>query len=559
MAGKFKMPEKFEANADVRAGFDYIGERLDDVEKAIGGQSAEAISSVRTELADVVAGQAALAEKLKAATHSPVSDTDMASRVAGLSLPFDVDEEFSHVSREQWNLLNYKPDELAFASSASRFHTGLGVQTVQAINGSRYSEFDHVMTRTQQVNDALYILHTILSKTEAYQRKGDTVLQRMKSLKLWKEWERLTTQLRVAGLNTEESGAGSQWLPSYFSAQMHDLVQLELGVANLFPSIDMPGKQYTSPVLYADGTCYYVPEQVTGTVGSGTAIPVSNPTTGNMVLNAWKIASRMFCTSEATEDLIIPVIPFMLGQLAKVIARGDDDICLNADGIAGAGHDAYAHMDVGRTTAPAGPQTADVTHLLRVPCQGLRKMANVNGWSNGTTGAACTIDLSVPSYPIILTARGRLGSLGRRASDLPLIVNMNGLIRLYQLTDGSTQGTAPRLLMTVDKYGPGALVRTGEVGNIAGHPVIVNEFVPNNMDSVSGGGSGVRTEAGAYTCCIMPHVPSFVRGIRRGVTITRSSERHIEYDQLVFVVTARRDFQKWYAAATPQAVVFAKM
>ena len=552
------MPAGFESREDIKAGFAFVNERLDALAASGRQDDPQEMENLKLALADVLAGQKALDEKVAAHRVASPSDSDMASRVAALSLPFKVDEEFSHISREQWNLLNYTPDELAFASSASRFHNGLGVRAAAAIDSQRFSHFDRLVVRLQQVNDAIYTLDTILSGTEAYQHKGDTRLQRMKSLSLWNEWESLTRELADAGLNTLQSTAGSQWLPVYYSAQLQNLVQLELGVANLFATIDMPGKSYISPVVASDGLAYYVQEQSTGTVGTQATslIPVNTATTTNMTLTAWKIASRMFCTSEATEDLVVPVIPFILGQLAKVLARAEDNIILNADGLLGTG---TAHMDVNRTTAPAGPQTADTSNHLRVPCSGIRKLQNANGWSTGTatSGSSNTlIDFNVPTLATLLNGRARLGSLGRRAADLPLIVNMTGLVKLYQIRD--TSASANTLLMSVDKYGPGALIRTGEIGNIAGHPVIINEFVPDNMDSVAGGGNGTRTEAGAYTCCIMPHVPSFVRGIRRGVTIARSSERHIEYDQLVFVSTARRDFKAWYGT-TPQAIIFGKM
>jgi HK97 family phage major capsid protein len=547
------MPAGFESREDIKAGFAFVNERMDAL--AASGKQADPqeMENLKRAMADVMAAQKALDEKLAATRIVSPSDNDLTRSVAALTFPFKVDDDFSHISREQWNLLNYTPNELAFASSASRFHNGLGVRAAAAIDAIPSSAFDRLIVRLQQVNDALYTLDTILSGTEAYQHKGDTRLQRMKSLALWTEWEKLTRELADAGLNTGQSTAGSQWLPVYYSAQLQNLVQLELGVASLFATIDMPGKSYISPVVASDGLAYYVQEQSSGSVGTGATslIPVNTATTQNMTLTAWKIASRMFCTSEATEDLIVPVIPFILGQLAKVLARAEDNIILNADGAAGTG---TAHMDVNRTTAPAGPQTvADVAHHLRVPTSGIRKLQNVNGWSTGTatSGSSNTlIDFNVPTLATLLNARARLGSLGRRAADLPLIVNMTGLVKLYAIRD--------TLLMSVDKYGDGALIRTGEVGNIAGHPVIVSEFVPDNMDAVSGGGNGTRTEAGAYTCCFMPHVPSFVRGIRRGVTISRSSERHIEYDQLVFVATARRDFKPWYGT-TPQAIIFGKM
>lgn len=551
---KYLMPDSVQSVEDVKRGFAHLTERMEDLEKRAGpgGISPDDMAAVRTQLEAVIASQAAMDEKLKAAAWHAPSDEFLRQRVAGLAMRYKPDKDFAHISREQWNLINYTPRELSFAADSERYHRGLGDRLANRFRHNEGDAFDDLIERIQHLNDQLMTLDAVLSTTESYMHSGTTRLERMRKLETWKEWERALEQLQRSGLATGQTNIGAEWVPTFYSAQLHGLVQLDLGVANLFDSVDMPGPTYYFPVLKQDGDAYYVAEVQSGAAGTDivntaqVAIPESNAQTTNMYLQAWKIASRMWATSEATEDLVVPAIPFILGQLAKVLARADDNIVLNADNTpTGSG----GHLDVGRTNAPAGPQNTNYTHQLKCACKGVRVQAIRNTWAGG----AAVYDFSAYSYLTILTARAALGAMGQRPRDLPLIVNMNGLMKLYQMKDPASSTIS--MLMTVDKYGPGALVHTGEVGNVGGHPIILSEFCYDDTD----GTTGARTNAGTKTQAIMPYVPAFLRGIRRGTTITRSDQRYIEYDQLVFVATARRDFKPWYGTTTRQAVVFGNM
>lgn len=517
---EFKSAEQFRTADDILKGFQSVMTELEGIRAKAGpgAPDAEKMAAVERQLADVLAGQKALDEKVKAQNPDILWQAGIKERVAGLTLPFKVDREFAQVSREQWNVVAYRSDELSFAANIRNLYPGLHPNVERIVRRER-TVLDELLYEVHGLNDALYLLDTmLLIMDKSYAARGPMPVDRMRTLSMWPEYEKRVKQLRT-GLSSGGSTSGAEWVPTFFSAQMHDLVQLNLVVAGLFPTIDMPHSPYQSPVVKADGLAYYVTEQTSGNARAGTQIPESNAQTGNMTLTARKLAARMWCTTEAVEEVVVPVIPFILGQLAKVIARGKDDAILNGDR-------ATNHIDY-QAAADAVTTATD----RRKSIYGLRALAIRNSLT--------VQDFSTPTIPTLLSVRGTMGAYGQFPTDLPIITSLKGMLNnLYAITDGTN-----RALITVDKYGPQALVLTGEAGKLAGHSILCSEFVPLDSDA-----TGIRPASlGTYTQAIMPHVPSFVVGNRRGLTIARSAELGIEYDQLVFVATHRFDFQPWWA------------
>lgn len=521
---KFEKADEFRTADDILLGFQQVQKELEAIRKAAGSgvPDPEKMANVEKQLSDVLAGQKALEEKVKASNPDVLWNADVKGRIAGLTLPFKTDREFSNVSREQWNVVAYRSDELSFAANLRNLYPGLHPNVERIVRRER-TALDDLLYEVQGLNDALYLLDTmLLFMDKSYAARGPMPLDRMRTLSMWPEYEKRVTQLRT-GMSSGGTGTGAEWVPTFFSAQMHDMVQLNLVVASLFPTIDMPHSPYQSPVLKADGLAYYVAEQTTGAARAGTGaaavIPESNPTTGNMTLTARKLAARMWTTTEAVEEVVVPVIPFLLGQLAKVVARGKDDAILNGDR-------ATNHIDY-QAAADAVTGAQD----RRKSIYGLRALAIRNSLT--------VQDFSTPTIPTLLSVRSAMGTYGQFPTDLPIITSLKGmLLNLYAITDGTAKA-----LITVDKYGPGAIVLTGEAGKLAGHSIVCSEFIPLDSDV-----TGIRpASAGTYTQAIIPHVPSFVLGNRRGLTIARSAELGIEWDQLVFVATHRFDFQPWWA------------
>jgi hypothetical protein len=101
--------------------------------------------------------------------------------------------------------------------------------------------------------------------------------------------------------------------------------------------------------------------------------------------------------------------------------------------------------------------------------------------------------------------------------------------------------------MTVDKYGQFATVLNGELAKFFNSPVILSEFVREDVAA-----TGVNTSGGpnTKTTVLCANRECFLNGERRTMTINRSDQRHIETDQTVVVGTRRGDFQECFPTAS---------
>lgn len=104
-----------------------------------------------------------------------------------------------------------------------------------------------------------------------------------------------------------------------------------------------------------------------------------------------------------------------------------------------------------------------------------------------------------------------MGTYGARKSDLAIITGLSGEAAL--LKSGKLQ--------TINKYGQYATLLTGEVGRIFNIPVVVSEYVRENVSS-----TGVNTNGGdnSFTTMLIAHRRAFVTAVQRGVSFEPGRE-----------------------------------
>lgn len=545
--GGASIPTEMRTRDDIERGFSAVQERFNALEKRYGSVddfNPDDFANLRKQVGDLIKGQEEFVKQQserKTMSDLTGGDEQFLARVAGLTMPFDPEREFSGMSREYFNIVAYHPDELTYAATASNTElAGMSTSLQRHLRSGAQSfdSFTRQVRELQGLNDALYLMDAILvgKGDTAYARRGDAA-SRMKSLKLWNRWEKACNmfQRAIAGGSSVASGSyGGAWLPQMFSSQLHDLMQLETVVWGLFPSLDMPAKVYTSPVLGGDGLAYYIPENPSSggaTNGaSGTTITESTPQTTNMTLTAQKLAARMFTSSEAEEDVIVPVLPFLLQQLAKVTARALDDAVINGDTSA-------THMDAPGTNDPTDAPSAATDR--RKIWNGLRATAINNA-------NMPLVDITANTDASFLSLKSAMGIYGVRPNEGAWITSIAGLFKLMQATDGNSN----KLFLRNDILGTlNTTLLTGQLGAMFGSPVVVSEFCPD--DTVAATGKRLASGSGGTKSCVLyVNRPSFQRGQRRTLTINRSVERHIEYDQTVLVSTWRGDFKPWYSVAS---------
>jgi HK97 family phage major capsid protein len=339
----------------------------------------------------------------------------------------------------------------------------------------------------------------------------------VQNLKSWGEWKRRAGEFKKA-LDTATGAQGGDWVPTNFSNELFEFVQLEAKVPNLFRTIVMPSNPYKLPVGLSRISTFKHAEQTadTGqtkiTVGDGSNV-------GNATLTAVGHAARVLTSTELDEDSIVPVLPWLVRGIAKSIAEGREDFILNGDS-------AGTHED-----SDIGAGSADSRRRIAL---GLRAASNDGG-------ATYKLDMGTFSLANLRALRVKLGKYGVNPADCAIITGPVGYAKLLGLTE----------VVTMQNFGNAATAITGSLGNVDGMPVFVSGFVREDLN-VSNFYDGVTT---TKTALYMVYRPGWVMGERRATNSVRVlNELYAESDQVALVAKERVTFKDIYPTASNKTI-----
>ena len=321
----------------------------------------------------------------------------------------------------------------------------------------------------------------------------------VRELKLFGEAKR-----RFKAMDTATATEGAEWVPTGFSSELVRKVNLLLKVAALFNRITMPTDNWTLPVEGGDATAYLASQATSDTATKFTA---STPGTGNVAFGAKKLAVRVLTSKELEEDSIVAVLPYMQMKVVKALAEAQEECILNGD-------DSTTHQD------------SDI-HALgatdrRKAWKGLRKHALALG--------TATVSLATFSADNLRSVRGAMGKYGVEPQALAWIAGIITYLKKILTLDE---------VQTVDKYGAGATLLTGELAKLDNIPVIVSEFQRETLNA-SGVYDGSTVTKGALS---LVYRPAYMIGDRRRVTVQILRELYAETDQDAIIATQRLDFE----------------
>jgi len=336
-------------------------------------------------------------------------------------------------------------------------------------------------------------------------------------LKSWGEWKRRAGEFKKA-LDTATAAQGGDWVPTNFSNELFEFVQLEAKVPNLFRTIVMPSNPYKLPVGLARISTFKHAEQTadTGqtkiTVGDGSNI-------GNATLTAVGHAARVLTSSELDEDSIVPVLPWLVRDIAKSIAEGREDFILNGDS-------AGTHED-----SDIGAGGADSRRRIAL---GLRAASNDGG-------ATYKLDMATFSLANLRALRVKLGKYGVNPADCAIITGPVGYSKLLGLTE----------VVTMQNFGNAATTITGSLGNVDGMPVFVSGFVREDLNATNVYDGVTTTKTALY----MVYRPGWVMGERRATNSVKVlNELYAESDQVALVAKERVTFKDIYPTASNRTI-----
>ena len=319
-----------------------------------------------------------------------------------------------------------------------------------------------------------------------------------RSLKIWREFTSEASALRKA-MDTATADEGTEWVPTGFSSELIRKVKLQLKVAALHRRIAMPTNPFKLPIDGADATAYLFAESTSDTA---TKITASTPGSGDVTFDAVKLACRVLVSTELEEDSVVAILPLLRDKIVQALAEAQENATINGDTDG-------THMD------------SDVTASsdVRKAWDGYRKLAL----------SAAKVDCNTFNKTNLRAIRTAMSKYGVNPNNLAWIAGISVYNKMLGLDE----------VVTLDKYGPSATILTGELGKFDGIPIVVSEFVREDVNA-SGVYDGVTTD---LTVLPLVYRPAFLYGDRRNITLRVSQELYMETDQDVAIATQRLDFQ----------------
>lgn len=383
--------------------------------------------------------------------------------------------------------------------------------------------------RARRLHDACVIVDAYMNavggnRAAEYQRRGG-----VRSLRIFDAYsdaavpfERALAEGSGAGGTAPSGTTGTSWVPTGYATTLVEDVRLALRLLAQFQTINMPQNPYMFPVQGLPFKGYKVPEASGDFGASGYAasspsgiILSRNLQTLNMVFNAVKLASLMTTSTELEEDSIVPIVSMIRTELAFAMAATAEDAGWNGN--------YTSHVDTGWSLATPATNTDHRTSWdgLRYGANLLRAVTQVALASGGLTGE---------NFAAVKGAMGRYGG-NDTPSDVFWGMGYMAFAKCLMLKDA----TGYALVATMDKYGDGATIKSGVLGQILGGDVIVGQDYPQTLDS-----NGLMTStSNTLTSITCANKRAYKVGVRRGVLIEASRERLFEYDQILFKSTQR--------------------
>lgn len=321
--------------------------------------------------------------------------------------------------------------------------------------------------------------------------------------------------LKALGINPGDDGF--EWIPTIVADSYIDEFNLDRKVAGLFFEVKMPSNPYKWPVL-TNGA-------IARRVGQASAINKQVFKTDNTIqFDAEKLAGRYELPEELNEDSAPDVVKAIRQELMEGQEKAMEIAILEGDTL-GAMHNFTQLPDELPTTTIASiaaetPETAfDGIRLRVMNAHGL--VANQSAVDGGD---------SAISETELNGARGKMGKYGVDPSQIAIISGPKVYNQMLLLDD----------VRTIEQYGGQATVLTGELAKYEGMPVIVSEYLREDLNSL-GVNSAVALD-NVRGSVIFVNRKRWFTGLRRAVQI-RVERNKTEFDVLDLVSFSRKAFQ----------------
>ena len=284
-------------------------------------------------------------------------------------------------------------------------------------------------------------------------------------------------------LTATGAGTGDEYVPTGMASTMWEDALLGSRVASQFATVAMPTDPWVwplswGPITFRKGT-------------QNTATTVTDPASASSTFTATELVAEVDFSYSLDEDSIIAVMPSLRTDFAVSAADYIDKFVMNADSTnAGTGN---INLD------DADPD--DDSYYLSLGQDGLRHQILVDN-----TGQAADVSTTLTDA-LLRTGIGKLSTYGVDPNRLVMFTNPKTyLLSMLGLTN----------VVTVDKFGPGATVLTGQLANYGGIAVIPTNSISLAEDDGKVSTVGANNDEGTI---VIAHKDMWKVGYRRQFTL----------------------------------------
>ena len=301
----------------------------------------------------------------------------------------------------------------------------------------------------------------------------------------------------VKRIFADGSAIGAEWIPDVTLPVLEREIALERRVAGLFQEMSMSNKTEVLPFLTAGLRPY---KKIAASADDPAQYSSSSLSTEARTITATGMAVRAQVDEDAAEDSIINALPLIQQELISAIIDGEEDCILNGD--VDSGHDtALASWDIRSRWGSTGLGGSG-DH--RKCWDGLR--ARAFDVSNATDQS------SAKTVAGFMAARANLAAPHGVAGDMVCITSPEFYLTEMLLYGNGVANAAG--VVDFSRMGPANTMVTGELGQLMGVPIVLSEFLSNDLPT-----SGKYTTSGATTSFLVLNRARFKIGRLRGASV----------------------------------------
>jgi HK97 family phage major capsid protein len=250
----------------------------------------------------------------------------------------------------------------------------------------------------------------------------------------------------VKALTSTTAGAGDELVPTMLAGDLWEDIYLQSLVVPNLTRIPMPSNPFDIPLGLTDPTWYKA--------GENAAVSESTPTTAKSTLTATEIATELNWSYTMEEDAVIAMAPELRMTVARSGAETMDGFALNADATSAA---------TGNINSDDAAPAAN-SYYLSAGQDGIRHQWLVDNTAMGSDENGALTDTT------ITTTLALMGKYAVRSQDLVFFCDAKTYLNGFLVTGSGAPG---EYVSTIDKFGPDAIIRTGQLAAYRGIPIVV--------------------------------------------------------------------------------------